>query len=228
MGIKCSACDAEFIDSKALSQHKQAKHSEGAESASAQVLKRIERKEEKKAERAQELKSQRTGKFLKYGGFLAVIILVGFGISSMGSNQNQTSYTIKGPAGSGSGQSAGIIPTEPIHWHPMLTIKINGQAQDIPPEIGLGPTVHQPVHTHTDDLVNGARLIHLENNRPTTDNMKLGFFFQVWNKKFNKECILDVCNSGDKKVKFTVNGKENADFENYIMADGDKMVIEYG
>ncbi len=215
MGIKCDKCESEFGNPKALEQHTAAKHSTD-KVIPEKVLQRMEKKEEKRAEKAAGTKSARQGKFLKYGIFLAVIIAIGYGVTQFTSpSGNATSVSSK-------------IPTGPIHWHPMLTIKINGQAQNIPPNIGLGATIHQPVHTHEDELVDGARLIHLENNNPTADNMKLGFFFQVWNKKFNKGCIFDSCNTEGKKVKMTVNGQENADFENYIMADGDKILIEYG
>src|SRR3989344_1017060 len=217
MGIKCDKCDGEFGSAQALEQHSQAKHSEN-KIVSEKVLQRMEKKEERRVEKAAGTKSAKQGKFLKYGIFLVVIIAVGYGVTQFTS-----------PSGNAVAPAISAkIPTGPIHWHPMLTIKINGQQQDIPPEIGLGPTVHQHVHTHEDELVNGARLIHLENNRPTLENMKLGFFFQVWNKKFNKECIFDSCNTADKKIKMTVNGKENMDFENYIMADGDNIIIEYG
>ncbi len=218
MGIKCDKCDREFMDTKALDQHSQAKHSENVQQApSSQVLKRIERKEEKKAERAAGLKAESRGKFLKYGSFFAVIILIGYGITVFSSPSGNSVAVQPNPK----------IPTGPIHWHPELIIKINGQQQVIPANIGISPTIHQPVHTHEDELVDGARLIHLENNKPTADNMKLGFFFQVWGKKFNKDCVFEQCNTGDKKVKMTVNGKENLEFENYFMQDKDKIVIEY-
>ncbi len=229
MPIKCSKCDGEFIDGKALEQHTKAKHAQPDQlsAASPQVLKRMEKKEEKKIEKAQELKSRKQGKFLKYGLFLLIIIGISYWMTSASSPSGQTVYKVVDSQGQANPtlntQNPGQIPTGPIHWHPHLTIIINEQEQVIPAEIGLQQTPHSPVHTHETDGI-----IHLENSRPTAENMKLKFFFDVWNKKFNKECIFEFCNSGDKKVKFTVNGKENTDFENYIMADGDKMVIEYG
>lgn len=226
MGIKCDKCENEFMDSKALQQHTNAKHASSVEGASLQVstkaLKRIERKEERKAERAGELRSARNGKFLKYGVFLVMIIGVGYYLTnSPPSNPSGTAVA------AGQGQNP-EIPTGPIHWHPQLKIIISGQQQAIPPNIGIGPSAHQPIHTHEDELVNGARLLHMENDKPTAENMKLGFFFNVWGKKFNKDCIFEFCSSGDKKLKFTVNGKENADFENYSMRDGDQILVEYG
>jgi len=114
------------------------------------------------------------------------------------------------------------VPSGPIHWHPTLEIIINGEKQIIPADIGISPTFHQPVHTH-----DSTGTIHLENNNPTEQNMKLGFFFQIWNKAFNSNCIFEFCNDGNKTVKMTVNGKANSDFENYFMKDKDKIAIEY-
>ncbi|MEK6868189.1 MAG: hypothetical protein AABX98_05200, partial [Nanoarchaeota archaeon] len=68
--------------------------------------------------------------------------------------------------------------------------------------------------------------LHLENNYPSENNMRLGYFFDLWNKEFSSECIFDYCT--DKgTLKMTVNGQENNEFENYIMADGDIIVVEY-
>lgn len=227
MGMKCSKCDGEFVDSKALNQHTGAKHAEQSaiQEVSSKALKRMERKEERKAERAQELKTERSGKFLKYGIFVVLIIGIGYWATSSAPSSAPNASAIKHDIAPGTGitQYAGGIPTGPIHWHPHLTIKINGQQQAIPANVGIGATIHQPIHTHDD-----TGILHMENGNPTAENMKLGFFFTIWGKKFNNGCIFEFCNSGDKKIKFTVNEKENADFENYFMRDGDKMVIEYG
>ncbi len=226
MGMKCEKCEREFLDSKSLEQHAKAKHAAAADiiQPSPKFLKRQERKEERKAERSQELKSAKTGKFLKYGVFGLLIIAIGYGVTTLTASPSGNSIKHDITAGTGSGSyAAGAIPTGAIHWHPHLRIILNGQEQVIPANIGISPAGHQPVHTHETDGI-----IHLENPKPTEENMKVGYFFQIWGKKFNKDCIFEFCTSGDKKVKFTVNGKENPAFENHIMSDGDKMVIEYG
>ncbi|MEK6948419.1 MAG: hypothetical protein AABX19_04215 [Nanoarchaeota archaeon] len=113
------------------------------------------------------------------------------------------------------------IPENPIHWHPHLTIKIDGENINIPENIGITPSIHYPVHTHETDGT-----IHLENNNPTTETLRVEYFFKVWDKKFNKECILDYCT--DKgTIKMTVNGKENTEYENYMWKDKDEILIEY-
>ena len=41
----------------------------------------------------------------------------------------------------------------------------------------------------------------------------------------NKE---KFCNDGNKKLKFSVNGKESNEFENYVFKKLDKILISYG
>ena len=59
------------------------------------------------------------------------------------------------------------------------------------------------------------------------EGLKLGQFFKVWEKKFSSGCIFEFCNGEKGQVKMTVNGRENKDFENYVMRDKDKIVINY-
>jgi len=112
-------------------------------------------------------------------------------------------------------------PKGAIHWHPQITIIIDGVKQIIPGGIGLGSGGHRPTHTHEADGT-----IHMENNNPSKKTVTLGYFFDTWGKKFNNECIFNYCiDKGE--LKMSVNGKENFDFDNYFMQNGDKIVIEY-
>lgn len=113
-----------------------------------------------------------------------------------------------------------IIAKKGIHWHPNLTIKILGQEEEIPGGIGLTP-LEQSIHTHEAD-----NMIHLEFPGIVRKNdIKLGRFFEIWGKKFNKDCIFDKCSGAEGKVKMLVNEKENSEFENYVMRDGDKIEV---
>lgn len=115
-----------------------------------------------------------------------------------------------------------IISKQGIHWHADLTIKILGQYQRIPANIGLGVS-ERPIHTHEADGV-----MHMEFSRLVTkDDVQLGQFFEIWGKKFSQECIFDKCNGPDGEVRMLVNGKLNFEFENYIMRDEDKIEITF-
>ncbi len=177
------------------------------------------RRKESKGERQEPQKQKRNGK-AKY--IAVVVLLVAIGV-----------YMAFGNTGSGNSTTSPDqtqIPSNSIHWHPTLEIVINGVQETIPANIGLG-AVHQPLHTHEADNV-----IHVENNNPTVENMKLGFFFRIWGKTFNSECIFEYCNDGEKKVKMFVNDVENFEFGDYIFnqknyastGSGEKIRIEYG
>ena len=201
---RCDTCDQEFEHESSLQQHRQAKHSSGAT-----------------------IKSGPKKGWLKYLAIVIVLVAVGGGVFVFtGQNQQPTAQFVN------QGTTAGSIDYalswysshNDLHWHPELTIRINGQTQIIPADVGITPTKHYPVHTH-----DSSGTLHWElQSPPTEQNMKLGYFFNsVWNKKFNSQCIFDKCNDGTKSVKFTVNGKPNTDFDNYLIHDKDKIEIEY-
>lgn len=118
-----------------------------------------------------------------------------------------------------------VVTSNGLHWHPKLTITINGQKQDIPANIGIGAT-HQKIHTHDEDAKDGV--VHMEMQGVVTkDDTKLGNFFRIWGKEFNSTQIFDKKNGADGTVKMTVNRKENTEFENYLMKDGDNIEVKY-
>ncbi|MBI2592729.1 MAG: hypothetical protein HYW37_01020 [Candidatus Colwellbacteria bacterium] len=115
-----------------------------------------------------------------------------------------------------------IISKSGIHWHPELSIYIKGVKQEISANIGIG-VAHQPIHTH-----DATGTLHLEfSGLVAKDDVKLKNFFKNWGKEFNSTCVFDKCNGEDGTVKMYVNGRENKDFENYLMKDKDRIEIRY-
>lgn len=115
-----------------------------------------------------------------------------------------------------------VISRSGIHWHPQLSIYIKGKQQEIPKDFGIG-AVHLPIHTH-----DSSGTLHLEmGGTVTRDKIKLGHFFQLWSKEFNSTQIFDKKNGEEGRVKMFVNGKENTEFENYLMKDKDNIEIRY-
>ena len=192
--IKCELCNKDFKSKEAFDMHNKAKHPEKVQ---------------------KEKKPLPLKKIRNWAIFVLVFGLIIFGIVILILSVNNKTIV----DGSALNFSA---PTEAIHWHPTLTIKINGKTQDIPQNIGMGST-HFPIHTHED--IN-AGVIHMENDRPTRKTVVLGYFFEIWGKKFSESCIFEYCT--DKgELKMYVNGKENFEFEKYFMQDKDKIVIEF-
>ncbi|MDO8663836.1 MAG: hypothetical protein Q7K28_03325 [Candidatus Wildermuthbacteria bacterium] len=114
-----------------------------------------------------------------------------------------------------------IIARNGLHWHANLSINIFGEPQDIPAGIGLEKLPHRPMHTHDRD-----NIIHMEySGLVKKTDLRLGNFFSVWGKIFNKDCIFDKCSGPEGQLKMLVNGKESLDFDNYLMKDKDKIEI---
>jgi hypothetical protein len=120
-----------------------------------------------------------------------------------------------------------------IHIHPKLFITINGKPYPIPRNIGvtIGNVIDtqlsgmdmSPVHTHEDA---SQGIIHVESL--VRRDFTLGYFFRVWGKTFNSQCIFDYCSGNGKVLKMFVDGKESNEFENHVFKDGEKIEIIYG
>ncbi len=194
--FKCENCERDFKSEDALKMHNSSKHSQ----------KLSEKKTTKKSSK----------KIKNWFIILLVFGIVFYGIfwiiGNLDSNKDQVEneLTFDPPVGE-------------IHWHPVLRITINGELQEIPQDIGITNNVHFPTHTHEDADVG---IVHMENPNPTRETVTLGYFFEVWRKTFNKNCIFDYCT--DKgELKMYVNDEINSDFERYFMQDNDNILIEY-
>lgn len=119
-----------------------------------------------------------------------------------------------------------IVANNGLHWHPKLTVTIEGKKQEVLPDLGITGQIHQELHTHTEDAKDG--IVHMEmKGLVAKDETKLGNFFRIWGKEFTATKIFDKTNGPLGKVTMLVNGKENTEFENYNMRDGDNIEITY-
>lgn len=147
-------------------------------------------------------------------GLLTVVFLVG-GIFFLSKDKDTTSTSIP---------PSEVVAQNGLHWHPKLEIYIKDEKQEIPANIGLG-AIHQEMHTH-ENAKDGV--VHMEmNGMVTKDETRLENFFKIWGRKFSSTNIFDKVNGEEGKIKMTVNGKDNTDFENYLMRDGDTIEIRY-
>lgn len=91
-------------------------------------------------------------------GVLAIIALLGWGVTSRSSDSD-------------------IVSTRGLHWHTNLSIIVRGEQIPIPADIGLGAT-EMAIHTHDTDGI-----IHMEfNGTVRKEDLSLGQFFKVWGK----------------------------------------------
>jgi len=168
------------------------------------------RREEKQREREDRVRARARKKML---GRVVVSVVVVAIVAFVGWRVAQS------PSRSGDDP---VVSRGGLHVHTRLSIFINGEAVSVPGGIGLGG-LHADMHTHA---VNDQ--IHIEMNRAVrASDMRLGRFFDIWGKQFSSQCILDSCNSDEGTVKLIVNGQENSEFDNYVMADGDQVEIRF-
>ncbi len=107
-----------------------------------------------------------------------------------------------------------------FHIHPNLTIIINGEKQNIPPNIGVKVTCMNSIHTHE-----GGGVIHVES--PIEKDFTLGDFFAVWDKPFDSQHILSFQTDDTHEIVVSVNGEMVDTFQDTILRDKDDIVISY-
>lgn len=153
-----------------------------------------------------------------------VLFLLGRGSPQNANSEKATSVNVS---------QSDVVSQQGIHWHPELSITIKGEKQPIPAYIGIGMQYtgypqYDPMmmmtDMHTHDV---SGMIHWEvmQGPVKKEDIKLGQFFGVWGKKFTSSCIFDKCNGVEGRVTFKINGKENLDFENYLVQDKDNIEI---
>lgn len=120
-------------------------------------------------------------------------------------------------------KSACLSHTDPGIWHihTYLQITVDGKITEIPKRLNFEGSCMRPIHTHSD--MSGR--IHLM--FPNKTSVRLGDIFYVWGKKFSKDQVFDKKVDSEHELTMTVNGHPNYDFENLLMHDQDKIVIEY-
>ncbi|MBI5794503.1 hypothetical protein HZA87_05510 [Candidatus Uhrbacteria bacterium] len=107
-----------------------------------------------------------------------------------------------------------------FHIHASLSIIVNGVVQAIPGQVGVKSFCMNPIHTH-----DGSGQLHIES--PVRRDFTVDDFFAVWGETFSKEQILSNAADNGHVITMTVNGKENQDFGQYVLADDDQIVISY-
>ena len=109
------------------------------------------------------------------------------------------------------------------HFHPLLTIYIDGQLASIPEDTGIGTAVCDGMHViHTHD---SSGKLHVETNEPV--EVELGVFFQIWDVYFAADGIGDKRVNETHELVMTVNDVEVETFGDHILADGQQITIDY-
>lgn len=144
-----------------------------------------------------------------------IVVIIGFGIFYL-INNAESCKTMKASKMNIQGHNELVQ-----HIHTKLEISILGLEQPIPPNVGRESSgVMRPLHIH-----DNTGKIHVESY--CLREFKLGEFFEIWGKEFNENCIFEHCNSDSNSLKMYVNGKQNFEFGNLSLKDGDVIRIIY-
>jgi len=108
------------------------------------------------------------------------------------------------------------------HYHPYLSIFINGEKIALPDETGVEPGCMRMIHTHEGE----SGKLHVEKEDASL-NVTIGDFFAVWGKTFNANQILDHKADSNHEIVMTVDGVVNTEYQDYVPKDGENIVIEY-
>ena len=109
------------------------------------------------------------------------------------------------------------------HFHPYLSIYIDGQLVSIPENTGISTSVCDGMHViHTHD---SSGKLHVETNEPV--EVELGVFFQIWDVYFTADGIGDKRVNETHELVMTVNDVEVETYGDHILANGEQIVIDY-
>jgi len=108
------------------------------------------------------------------------------------------------------------------NWGARLIIVIFGEQSTIPADIGVTNETRTKLFT-----LNSDGIMY----KTGTEDATLGDFFKIWGENFNSTCILDYCNNGNSSMVMYVfqNGKwiQNSEYENYVIKNGDGIMVDY-
>ncbi|PIT91222.1 hypothetical protein COU17_01180 [Candidatus Kaiserbacteria bacterium CG10_big_fil_rev_8_21_14_0_10_49_17] len=118
----------------------------------------------------------------------------------------------------GRGPQENLVSPNGLHWHPTMTIYVDGEKQPIPANIGLVGR-HYPMHTHIEDVGDGV--IHFEfGGKVYRDDLRLKHFFSVWNGMM-------VENAFGRLNRMLVNGEEITEYGEYVVNQNDAIELFY-
>ncbi len=122
-------------------------------------------------------------------------------------------------------EAAGFPPVgdESYHVHALLSVFVEGEAVEVPGDIGIDRPRQflSPLHTHS---ANGV--IHFEADDPAP--FTLGQVFDVWGVAFDTERLGGLTNVGPDTVQVFVDGEPVQDPRSVELAEGDNVVVAYG
>ncbi len=105
------------------------------------------------------------------------------------------------------------------HYHVNLTLTILGKPALLPNNLGIEDGCLHPIQVH--DNTDGTVHIHYTKPFPFT----LGDIFSIWGMTFSKNQFSGFFFPDRYHINLVINGKENTQFENYILKPDDTIAL---
>lgn len=152
-------------------------------------------------------RKRRNTKLIFIGVIAAVAIAIGFGVSSYVQNPPRTA-------------SFGAVGS--AHEHAAFRLFIQGESVDF----SLPKYQQKSQFIHFEG--GGGDIVH----RHAT-LVDMGYLFETFGMEFTSECLMmgdgtEYCNDGTNTLKFYVNGARNSMYSDYVLMDGDGILLSYG
>ena len=119
--------------------------------------------------------------------------------------------------------SGDLISATGIHYHPKLSITIDGKPITIENGIGLG-AVHKPIHTH--DEADGTLHLEFEGAVKKVDT-RLGIFFTTWGKEWTDTNFMGNPIDATHTLTMKVDGEVVPINRDLLMKDKQKIELIY-
>ena len=164
------------------------------------------KKKERADRRRTDLESKARLKMIRRAVILLVVAVIVVGVG----------YLVLSSSSSG----LGIGPLNSAHEHADWMLYVNGKAVDI-------DGAQYKVKSDYVHMEGTTHAIHMH-----ATNVPLGYFIGTLGMKITPTSIAiegaTYTNEGDKKLRMFVNGKENFDYDRYVLKSLDKILIAYG
>jgi hypothetical protein len=200
--FECQECDKEFDSETDKLQHEIDEH---GDELSGHDKDQKKKKLNKLEEKEKSSKKERNRKIKMAAGAVLGVLVVGF----VGF---QAANLLSGFAPEVN-ESIGV--GEPVHWHADYRIEVCGEER----VVEGGPMIS---HTH------GQTRFHLEGVRERKEQATLGWIMEeLSDGEFNSTHVMgqSTCNGEPADLSVTVNGQEIENPEDYILKDGDSVII---
>jgi hypothetical protein len=109
------------------------------------------------------------------------------------------------------------------HFHPYVTIRIDGNEVLIPTNTGIATDECDGMHfAHTHD---DSGKLHVETPEPK--EVKLGVFFQIWDVYFAEDGISTYRVNDTHEMVMSVDGVVVDSYGEHVLSEGQQILIEY-